>query len=273
MFHRHRHNLSHGDSFSSHNKESDMINERGTTLQVTVDRNGKFLLSWGNPTIDQPSRVGDDAYDKLDGVIRIPDRHGDRRWITMYDIQEAYPRDGDKILTLAYTGKIRTYITMYSAVVPILLEHGVSSIIRPQYFHQSRTGGRICILQDGETEVNILTLLGRHFGLEQPTWNTRDCWREDPQRVISALDSPVAGSKEYMKAYYNKTAEVKRAAKAIAKKEKLLKAVEGKTRNDSIDDIIASLKGSGGGGPLPAPPVSRGLTILGRDIGRSDSRE
>jgi hypothetical protein len=253
------------------------MDKHSNLLKVTVDINNKFLFSWGNPTEDQHRDgvvIGVPDYsppiDMTAGVIREPERHDDRHWVTMEGIATYFPQDQRRpFITLAFEGKNKTYVMMYPEIIPILAKYDIVRILKPQYFHQSRTGGRICVRKDG-LEINLLTVIGNHYGIEVPSWSTRNCWRENPALVISQSEKPVGGTRAYMKAYYHRTAEPKRIAREEQKKAKILSHIEAKTRTNDIDDIIASLKGSGGGGPLPSASK---LTILGRDIGRSDSRE
>jgi hypothetical protein len=168
----------------------------------------------------------------------------------MEGVQEAYLSKDEKVVTLSYAGRNKAYVVMHASLVPILRKYDIVSILRPAYFHQSRTGGRIAVRADG-FEINILTLLGDHLGIEDPSWSTKNCWREDPTKVVSKSAQPVGGTREYMKAYYAKTTEVRRTARAEMKKAKALAVAEQRTRTDTIDDIIASLKGNGGGGPFP----------------------
>jgi hypothetical protein len=270
------------------------LKREGYILTVTADINEKFIISWGNPTEDQTFRFGyvqhrlkdgwvDAPYETtahagsldhlshLDGVIHTG--HDDLRGVIIEEAIDAHVSKDRKTLVITYEGKNQTYIVMHSSLIPILKKFDVIGILRPQNFHQSRTGGRICHAADG-MEFSILTMIGWHLGIENPTWSTRNCWNEDPTKVIDRSAKPIGGSKEYMKAYYQRTTEVRRAAKAEMKKAKALATIEQKTRTDTIDDIIASLKGNGGGGPRQSDAKSPiGRTILGRDIPRGDSEE
>jgi hypothetical protein len=207
------------------------------------------------------------------GVIRFPDVHDDRHRVMMHGVDNAFPSKDGKILTLSFTGKNKTYVMMYASLMPILEKYRIVMMLTPQYFHQSRTGGRICVREDG-LEINLLTLLGDHYGIPNPAWSTRNCWRENPALVISQTEKPVGGTKEYMKAYYLRTTATRREAREEAKRAKALAHVESRTRVDEIDDIIASLKGSGGGGPQTSESeIRKGRTLYGRDISHNDSRE
>jgi hypothetical protein len=265
---------------------SDMFNTK-RLLTVTVDINNKFLFSWGNPTEDQPPTVGGvsltnvTADRMLDGVIRIETEasHSARPGVAMEGVTDERIKDDGQgqYMILSYGGRVRQYVVMYASMIPILHQFDVVRILKPQYFHQSRTGGRICVNSNG-VEYSILTMLGWYHGIADPSWTTRQCWIEHPDKVVSISEKPVAGTPAYMKEYYEKTAAARREARAAAKAAKTMKIHTQATRTETIDDIIASLKGktpnsSGGGGPLSAPPATGLGTILGRDIPRGGSRE
>jgi hypothetical protein len=255
--------------------ETHTMDKDGNILAVTVDINERFVLSWAKPTEDHHAVVVPDApIDRLAGVVRMPDRHDDSRWITQEGVSKAILTNDNRVVLLSYGKKANNIVVMYSSLVPILEQYDIVKMLKPSYFFQSRTGGRICVRRDG-LEMNLLALLGDHFELEDPSWITRKCFTEDPTEVVDTVFKPIGGTKEYMKKYYFSKTDVRRTKREEVKKVREEAKIRAKAGFDTIDDLIASMKGErlktdGGGGPLASDSKR---TILGRDIGRGDSWE
>jgi len=204
--------------------------KKRTLLTVTVDINDRISLTWGNPTGTQ---------DSVDGEAKCG------HCLAVEDVSDARLRDDGKTLIVIYgEGKTGRLVSSSGYTLRVLVEAGIKKILVPKYFIRSRSGGRIAVFEDG-LEANVLSVLGAALGIADPSWKTMNCWDEDVNQIVSRTERPIGGSVEYSRAYYARTAEVRRKqARTNYHTSRNAPAIA-----STVDELIALAKQGGGGGP------------------------
>jgi len=212
--------------------------ETGTLLAVTADLNGHISVAWVPPTT-------------------APEDH-----IVMPDVVQCVVNEETRWISLRYGRKSGSTVRMEGSVIRILLDNKIRSILPPKYFIRSRTGGRVCVREDG-IQIPVLTLIGKTFMIERPSWvSTNKCWEEGTDNVISENDKVIAGTREYYRKYQEKMKEERRTTREIKQRqsseERIRAEMEVKRRAEEMkqeamndfDNLLKDLKKLGGGGPL-----------------------
>ena len=196
-----------------------MKEKRRTLITVTVDVDEKISLAWGNPT-GPPGII-------VDGVT------------------DGRLANGGKVLVTKYgEGKTARLVTTLGYTFHVLRDAGIVKILAPKYFIRSRSGGRIGCFADGR-EANVLDVLGASLGINDPSWKTMNCWNEDVKEIVSRAERPIGGTIDYSRAYYKRTAEVRRKQA----RESYHTSRNAPAAVSAVDELIALAKQGGGGGP------------------------